>query len=426
MLRSFGKWCVGLVAAVAIGTGAALAADILKNDDLVAICGDSITEQKDYSVDIEAYLLMCRAGGPVRAAQFGWGGDSMGWLWGRGGPKDILAFKPAVVTTCYGMNDGGYKAVTDKTLSDYRNGMLKLMQTFKENGVRTVVVGSPGAVDSTTFHHNPEDAAVYNKTLAAMSDVAKEVAQQSGNIFADVHDPMMDVMAKAKAKYGQQYHLAGGDGVHPASNGQLVMAYAFLKAMGLDGEIGTITVDLKSSQASASEGHKVLSSKDGEVQVESSRYPYCFWGNPSDPNATAGVIAFFPFNEDLNRFKLVVTNAPAEKMKVTWGKTSKEYTAQELAKGINLAADFIDNPFSAQFTKLRDGIRRKQEYETMVYKTFLPNAVMMQEALKDSNPQSTAYDELKAAMLKRDGKMGAELAKQVTPVTHSIKIEAVQ
>ncbi len=42
---------------------------------------------------------------------------------------------------------------------------------------------------------------------------------------------MIDAMAKAKLKYGKEYNVAGGDGVHPNRNGHLVMAYAFLKAL---------------------------------------------------------------------------------------------------------------------------------------------------------------------------------------------------
>ena len=38
--------------------------------------------------------------------------------------------------------------------------------------------------------------------------------QPSSNAYADVFDPMVEVMAKAKAKYGHAYNLAGGDGVH--------------------------------------------------------------------------------------------------------------------------------------------------------------------------------------------------------------------
>jgi len=39
----------------------------LTSTDLVAICGDSITGQKIYSVDIEDYLILCRPVPGVRA-----------------------------------------------------------------------------------------------------------------------------------------------------------------------------------------------------------------------------------------------------------------------------------------------------------------------------------------------------------------------
>ena len=116
-----------------------------------------------------------------------------------------------------------------------------------------IVVGSPGCVDADTFGgHNPERAAMYNKTLAALRDIARDVALKQGVVFADVFDPMVTAMTKAKAKYGREYILAGGDGVHPDRNGHLVMAYAFLKALGCDGNIGTITVDLQGDKAEAS------------------------------------------------------------------------------------------------------------------------------------------------------------------------------
>ena len=47
----------------------------LQPRDRVAICGDSITEQKLYSVYIETYLLACTPQPDLRAMQFGWGGE---------------------------------------------------------------------------------------------------------------------------------------------------------------------------------------------------------------------------------------------------------------------------------------------------------------------------------------------------------------
>ena len=183
---------------------------------------------------------------------------------------------------------------------------------------------------------------------------------------------MLDVMAKAKAKYGEDYAVAGGDGVHPDPNGHLVIAYAFLKALGCDGNIGTITVDLAANKATATDGHKVLAIKDGSVDIESTRYPFCFSGDPKSPDATTGIIEFFPFNQDLNRYTLIVTNpGPATKLKITWGTQSKEFPAADLAKGINLAAEFLNNPFSEPFKKVEQTIRQQQNFETLLVKQIL-------------------------------------------------------
>lgn len=411
------------------------AEDHVQKGDIVAVCGDSITEQKDYSGLIETYLAACQQDGPIRTAQFGWSGDSMGWFWGRGGPGPILSIHPTVVTTCYGMNDGGYKPVEEKTITQYRDGMNRLVKELKAGGVRFIVVGSPGAVDSDTWRNNPEQATMYNKTLASLRDVAKQIAQEQGCGFANVHDVMMDVMTKAKAKYGPKYHVAGGDGVHPGYNGHLVMAYAFLKAMGCDGNIGTITVDM-AGKATATDGHKVLSSAAGSAEIESTRYPFCFYGKPEDPNATTGIIEFLPFNQDLNRLTLKVTGLPADgeaKVRVTWGAASKEFSAADLTKGINLAAEFVNNnPFSEPFFKLRQVVRGKQDWETTFYKNYLSGGLTsLLKDVREGDPEAAAALDaalagVTPALVKKDAKLAGTIAAAVVPVKHTIKVELVK
>src|SRR5688572_19142843 len=205
----------------------------LKENDFLAVCGDSITEQKLYSVYIENYLLMCRPTNNLRAMQFGWGGEVAPGFLGR--MSNVLRFPVTAATTCYGMNDGGYAPLTPERAKAYRDGMTGIVDTFKKSGVRLIVVGSPGAVDTKFYRPTPnaDEDKVYNKTLADLRDIANEVAAEQKVSFADVHGAMLDVMAKAKAKYGEDYPVGGGDGVHPSANGQLVMAYAFLKALGV-------------------------------------------------------------------------------------------------------------------------------------------------------------------------------------------------
>ena len=240
----------------------------LQDGDRVAIIGDSITEQKLYSVFMEDYLIMCQPKKNLQTMQFGWGGETSWGFFDRMA-NDTLPYKPTVATTCYGMNDGGYGPLKPETLKKYIEFQDKIASGLKQGGVRFLVVGSPGAVDTTTFHVLNTAPDVYNKTLSQLAEAAHTVAGENDAAFADVHAIMMDVMAKAKEKFGKDYQVAGGDGVHPGPNGHLIMAYAYLKALGCDGNLGEINVDLKSKQTTATEGHKVTSGDPSSIEIES-------------------------------------------------------------------------------------------------------------------------------------------------------------
>jgi lysophospholipase L1-like esterase len=399
-------------------TASRAAEPLLHDGDYLAVVGDSITEQRLYSMFIEDYLLMCQPATDLRQTQFGWGGETAPGFLGRM-ENDMLRFQPSAMTTCYGMNDGGYSPMTPDKAERYRNAQRQIIQKAKQAKIRVIVVGSPGCVDANTFRGNREAAAMYNKTLAAERDIAHEVAQSEGVVFANVFDPMIDVMTKAKTKYGEKYHLAGGDGVHPDRNGHLVMAYAFLKALGCSGDIGRITVDLKSNSAEATGGHKILSAHDGMVEVESSRYPFCFFGDPAQTSATRGVIEFFPFNDDLNRFTLVIRDSGGP-CKVTWGKAAKEFSADQLANGVNLASEFLDNPFSEPFQEVEAAIRRQQDFETPLVKNMMHNMPEYRRLLPEA---ADTLSQLTAAGLNHDRQLIKESAAAVKPVTHKLIIE---
>jgi len=409
-------------------SAACWAADVpklaLKSGDVVAVCGDSITEQKEYSVAIEDYLLMCQPAARLRVVQAGWSGEQAPGFLARLA-RDVLVFHPAVVTTCYGMNDGHYGPMQPATAAAYRNAQKAIVEELKKGGVRVVVVGSPGVVDMDAYRHGQPDharqAEVYNKTLGGLRDIAREVAKDQDVVFANVYDPMMDVMLAAKKKFGTAYHVAGGDGVHPARNGQLVMAYAFLKALGCDGRIGPIIVKLAAAEATVSEGHSVVSLAPGSVELESTRYPFCFFGNPTSPDSTRSVLEFVPFNEELNRFCLVVPDAkPATRYKVAWGTAEKEFSGASLAKGVNLAAEILDNPFAAAFLLVDQAVRTQQRFETPLTKDLLHN--LAQRHAQDSESQRA---QTVAELLKQDAELFAKAAAAVKPVRHTIKIEAV-
>jgi lysophospholipase L1-like esterase len=122
----------------------------LEENDRVAVLGDSITEQKNYSVLIEDYLLACQPAPKLSVTQFGWGGET---TWGLA-PRlqhDILWFHPTVATVNYGMNDGGYRGIEAKRLADYQENTKSIIEQLKADGCRLIVIGGPGAVDPDSF-----------------------------------------------------------------------------------------------------------------------------------------------------------------------------------------------------------------------------------------------------------------------------------
>lgn len=395
----------------------------LQPGDSVAICGDSITEQKLYSVFIEDYLLMCQPVTNLTAHQFGWSGERADGFASRIN-GEVLPFHPAVATTCYGMNDGAYAPIDAGRQTAYRKSTEAIVKQFRDAGVHLIVIGSPSPVDSDSFDRFGRSikAATYNQTLADLTRIAGEVAREQGVVFANVYAPMTQVMQAAKAKYGVDYHVAGADGIHPAPNGHLVMAYAFLKALGCSGDIGTFTWDAQSGIATATEGHKITSTAKGIIEIESTRYPFCCSGKPADPNSPTGVLEFLPFNEELNRLQLVVRNSSATQLTVTWGNHAKLFTAAQLERGINLAAEFQDNPFSESFARVDNVVRTQQTFETPAVQNLLHHLPSWNTLLPEEKNQ---VEQLKASLVRKAKALSQSSRNAVTPVKHSIKIEPV-
>jgi len=396
---------------------------LLRPGDRVAIVGDSITEQKLYSRYMEDYLLACVPQLELSVVQLGWSGERAPGFFERL-DNDLFPLKPTVVTTCYGMNDGLYKPYEPATGQAYEQAMRQIIQRLRNAGIR-VVVGAPGAVDFDTFRRVNLSPPVYNATLAQLRDVARLLAYEQGQPFATVHDHMILAMRRAKPVLGAEYHVCGPDGFHPAPNGHVVMAYAFLKALGLDGHIGTITVDWAAGTpaATASEGHKVLAASADGIQVESSRYPFCFYGDPTRPDGTRSILPFIPFNADLNRFLLVVRNLPAAAATVTWGEQSKRFRREQLQAGINLAAEFLDNPFSGPFQALDELVAKKQAFETAMIKQCISTFRQYRSLFGDDPEVEAATAMLRERLLRIHEQWQADVRDAVVPVRHTLKIQ---
>jgi lysophospholipase L1-like esterase len=344
---------------------------LLKKGDRLAICGDSITEQKLYSVLLETYLTACLPELEITCRQYGWGGEqAAGFL--KRMENDVLRFQPTIATTCYGMNDFRYVPYDEAIAADYRKNQTAVIDAFQGIGCR-VVLGSSGIIDSApswvkSAKGTQQDL---NLALSRFRNIGVEVAKAEDVAFADLYQPMLLADHAAKKQYGPDFKVSGKDGVHPGWAGQLVMAYGFLKGLGVNGDLGAVTYDEASGKATAANGHEVIATEDGRITLRSTRLPFCAGPGPTDKDDSirAG-LALVPFDDELNRFMFRIGSPKAASYTVTWGDQSRAYTAGQLKDGVNLAKDFDNNPLLPAFQKIRDAVSQKQAYETRQIKTL--------------------------------------------------------
>ena len=391
----------------------------IKPGDRLCIVGDSITEAKKYCKFIEVYLTACYPELKTEVLQLGWSGEVAPSFFRRM-RTDLEPFKPTVVTLYYGMNDGGCAAYNETTGKRYGDAMDAIAAKIVNEYRAALLIGSAGAVD-TFYFKSPSGCTpqVYNETLGKLSDIGKSIAVKYGAGYTDIHSYLAASMEKAKQKFGQEYDVCGKDGVHPAQNGHLVIAYGFLKGLGFDGNIGSITIDMNGG-AVVSAGQKVISAGNGSAEIESLKYPYCFTDN--SVNSAKSMLPFIPFNEELNRFTLTVNNLAWAKAKVAWGSSEKVFSKQELLKGINLAAEFPENPFVQVFSAVESEVFNKQEYETSIIKKFtemLPYELKAKSRMLKIYPEVESYREENFKLQK---KFSESVKAKVIPVKYRIVV----
>jgi hypothetical protein len=190
------------------------------------------------------------------------------------------------------------------------------------------------------------------------------------------------------------------------------MAHVFLKAFGLDGQIGVFEVDLAGGRATVSLGHELEGFQDGELRIRSVRYPFCATGDAASDDSIRSAMTLVPFNEELNRLILRVRNAFGMRYRVTWGEHSRGYSGDALMRGINLAADFPENPFLEAFKRVDEAVAAKQAYETRQVKQLFHG----EEGRVDMEAVVALTEKARTRHLSR-------IQAAFQPVVHTIRIE---
>lgn len=328
-----------------------------KDGDTVVVIGDSITEQHLYSNYVEMWTVSRFPAWKLTFRNVGIGGDRS-----TGGnnrfARDVLFHKPSAMTVDFGMNDGNYRAFDEAGFKVYMDGLQGMADKAKEAKIRVAWI-TPQPLDG------PEQGKTaltgYNQTLEKYSDGVKSIAQKNGGVFVDQFHPYLAVLDKARGAGPTYNRITAGDAVHPGPPGQTLMAASILKELHFPSLVSSVEIDAAGSKVTKIENCKVtaVAAKSGGVRFmrEDAALPYF-------PDDAKSILEWSPILDELNDYRLKVSGLAAGRYEIRLGgKKIAERTSDELAAGVNLAAEALaDGPVADQVKAVWNAVKAKNQY----------------------------------------------------------------
>jgi lysophospholipase L1-like esterase len=313
----------------------------LKDGDRVVFYGDSITDQRLYTTYAETYVVTRFPALHVTFVHSGVGGDRVAG--GGAGlidvrlPRDVFAYKPAVITIMLGMNDGSYRAFDPKIFNTYSTGYQHMIDSIKSAlpGVRATLI-QPSPYDDVTRPAGFEGG--YNAVLVRYGQFVKELAQKEKLDVADLNTSLVAALEKAKATDAETAKKIIADRVHPGPGGHLLMAEALLKAWNAPAVVTIVEIDAAKAQTVRAENATVadLKTSNGLSWTQNDQaIPMAV--DLKDPVMKLAVQSS-DFFRALDWQPLKVTGLKSEhyQLKID-GQEVGTYSRQQLEEGLNLA-----------------------------------------------------------------------------------------
>lgn len=227
-----------------------------------------------------------------------------------------------------------------------------------ENKMTKVLIGG-SPYDETTklnsllFLHK-------NDAILKIIDAQRKAAKKNGWGFVDFNQPMVQISLEEQKK-DSTFTFCRVDRIHPDNDGQMVMAYLFLKAQGLAGvEVSDISIDANNKNLLSHRNCKVskLKKEAGGLSFDylANSLPYPLdsiprhgWGNKRSQRDAMDLI---PFMKEFNQERLQVTNLEKGHYRLTIdGLFIDNVSSGQLEDGINLA-DYPNTPQYQQAMKI--------------------------------------------------------------------------
>ena len=331
----------------------------LHDNDRVLFLGDSITEQKLHTTYIEAYAVTRFPKRKYAFANRGWGGDTA-WMRMRSFPdekvlfaaegdvqqklieesvdavltRDVVTWKPTVVTVNFGMNDCGREQFREDLFRAHIRGQAEIAKVLSRGGARVIFL-TPQPLESAIADPTSD---VRNQSLRKFADGVKDVAGKTHSAFIDQFDPYMALLKREHGK-DPNVSVGAGDEIHPAPAGQTIMATIILKQMNAPALVSSAEFEVAANQTAKLVSATQCAVTNVEFQNDTLSFVRADEALPMPVDERAmAALKIAPVLEDLNRYELKVTGLKAGHYDVMMDdELAATHTGQELAKGVNLA-----------------------------------------------------------------------------------------
>ena len=317
----------------------------------VVLVGDSITHGGHYHSYIWLYYVTHVPGMRIEMLNAGMGGECA-WDMAARLDYDVLALEPTYLTLTFGMNDTGYGEIYGKPGWEEKSAerVRRSLESFAEMEeklaaraqMKTVMIGGSPFDETTCF--NPHKLTGKNDAMRKLTAAQREAARRHGWGFVDFLEPMVDISLREQAK-DSTFSFCSLDRVHPDCDGQMVMAWLFLRAQGLAGlPVADVSLTAKgkvrrSENCRISNVRKEAGGLTFDYLAASLPYPADSiaqngWSNKRSARDAMDLI---PFNEEFNQERLQVTGLEAGSYLLTIDRVPVgRFTAAQLEEGINL------------------------------------------------------------------------------------------
>lgn len=442
-----------------------LAADVgsaqpFQSGDTVCWVGDSITHGGSYHAIVELFYATRFPDRNIRYYNDGISGDRAVGIMSDEKYRldvDILAHKPTVAPIMLGMNDVGrgdygldksgpeVEAKRERSLEVYDENMHKLMDALTKAGAKLILI-QPSIFDQTsTLPGAGVNAVGSNDALQKCSLKIEQWGKDYHAGVVDFYGEMNEINLREQKK-DPNYTLIGKDRIHPGPIGHFVMAYTFLKAQNLPGEVASIHVNAKKEKVIAvtnGEARHIKKSTGGvEFDAFEKSLPLVV------PEAAKAALELVPFMSELNRETLTVDGLAKGQYELKIdGEAVGGYSSAELAKGIHLEENAKTPQYrqsaaatkiSAERTKVGATIRDvvAQKYGLSKAKVDVSDSADVEKRMRDQiaaakaaeKPVNRAWnlvlDDLAAPgkMMQQYDDLSAELLKACQPKEHHYEL----